>query len=97
MVLYTLVAFGAEDQDPELGKAVGLFLAASGLTASVRLFSIVFGGGPTGVLNDADRIYLAVGALGAFWVSFGTIVKTFAAVSPEEAEQPESKDTPTIS
>jgi hypothetical protein len=71
MFLYVLTAYGASSEGepekrPNLGKAVGVFLAANGITASIRLFVVAFTEESLGVLNDADRLYLVVGAIAAF-------------------------------
>ena len=98
IVLYTLSSYGSENDNPELSKAIGLFLAANGLTASIRLFAIVFGDSQMGVLTDTDKLYLAVGAIAAFWVSFGTVIKTFAGIQAAEASvvQEGTEDEPTL-
>lgn len=88
IILYALIAFGAEGKKPELSQAIALFLAANGVTASIRLFVVVFASGSLGVLSQTDRLYLAVGAIAAMWISLGTIGRTFADVAPSE-ESPE--------
>ena len=102
MLLYVLTAYGAasereSEKRPNLGKAVGVFLAANGIPASIRLFVVAFTEESLGILNDADRIYLVIGAIAAFWLSWEAILGIFAgagsSLSSEDAEESE-EDAP---
>jgi hypothetical protein len=52
----------------------------------------VFAADSLGVLAQTDRLYLAVGAIAAMWVSGGTIARTFAGLGSEEEEQAAPED-----
>ena len=84
IVLYVLVAAGAADKRPDLGQAIGLLLAANGITAAIRLFKLVFTARSLGALTQTDRIYLVVGAIAALWLSLETIGRIFLSVSPPD-------------
>lgn len=90
MILYVLAAAGAEGKRPDLGKAVALFLAANGITASIRLFALVLTAESLGALNQADRVYVAIGGIAALWLSMETIVRIFTEVAPPE-DPPEER------
>ena len=82
--MYVLVAAGAADKRPDLGQAIGLLLAANGITAAIRLFMLVFTARHLGALTQTDRIYLVVGAIAALWLSLETIGRIFLNVSPPD-------------
>jgi hypothetical protein len=92
VVLYAMAAAGTPEKRPELSEAVALFLAVNGVVASIRLFVVVFAADSLGVLAQTDRLYLAVGAIAAMWVSGGTIARTFAGLGSEEEEQAAPED-----
>lgn len=97
MFLYVLAAYGATSEGesetrPDLGKAVGVFLAANGITASIRLFVVAFTEESLGVLNDADRLYLVVGAIAAFWLSWEAIIGIFVNASSSRPASPENAE-----
>jgi hypothetical protein len=86
IVLYVLVAAGATHRRPDLGQAIGLLLAANGITAAIRLFMLVFTARSLGALTQTDRIYLVVGAIAALWLSLETIGRIFLDVSPPDED-----------
>jgi hypothetical protein len=92
IALYALSASGTPDKKPELSEAISLFLAANGVAASIRLFVVVFTAESLGVLSGTDKLYLAVGAIGAMWVSVGTIGRTFAGLNSEVEDEPASQE-----
>ena len=93
ILLYSLSAVGTPGKRPDLGKAVGLLLAANGITASLRLFLLLWRGESMGVLTQADKLYVAIGGLAAFWLSCATVLRTFAELAPEEVETGKEKST----
>lgn len=97
--MYVLAAAGTPGAKPDLGRAIGLILAANGVTASFRLFGLVYSGISLGPLTETDRLYLLIGAIAALWLSFQTIGRTFANVLPEGAEngtsgKPQDEESP---
>lgn len=88
---YVVFASDASEVKPELGKAVGLFLAANGITASIRLFILVVAAKSLGALTQSDRVYVAIGALAALWLSVETIGRIFRPVIPEETKDEDKK------
>lgn len=95
IVCYVLIAGGTPDKKPELSQAIGLFLAANGVAAAIRLFVLVYTARSLGALNDTDRIYLAVGAIAAMWISLQTVGRAFAdveAAPPLDEEEEKEAD-----
>lgn len=93
LVVYVLVAAGTPGERPDLGRAIGLLFAANGVTASVRLFVLVFTADSLGELNQTDRIYLLVGAIAALWLSLETIGRTFVnTLASEDAGEEKSEE-----
>lgn len=80
------------DKKPELSQAIGLFLAANGVAAAIRLFVLVYTARSLGALNETDRIYLAVGAIAAMWISLQTIGRAFADIEPAPPSEEEKEE-----
>lgn len=92
VLLYALAAIGTPGVRPNLSRAIGLFLAANGITASIRLFVLVATARSLGALSQTDRIYLAVGAIAAMWISLETIGRSFAGLAPEPEDEPKKEE-----
>lgn len=81
-VLYALSSLGQE-QRPDLGDAVGLFLSWFGAMTGVRLCVVSFAADDLGILTavtDRAYIFLAGGVL--VWAGLAGVGRTFRRITP---------------
>jgi hypothetical protein len=82
-VIWALVS--SRHEKPELTDAAELLLGALAGAGAVKLFVIATSAGEIAGLQNEDRGYMVLGALGVMWVSIVTTTRVFTRPRPTAA------------